>query len=239
MVEYYRAIGLLEVNQPDEALLAIERERELLGEDQFHVMTIRGCGQAALGEKTAARATLASILEVPLYDVNFLSMQGISSLLIRAYEAAKMLLEDEELTQAFENRLLQAYLAPESIFEAARKTGEQTDVKFYQVVIRQTLDESWMKFVGRLAHEKESDSYLGSWGVLASDDDDAQRRVLQWQERCYSPAAEIVECTASDDVYMDIPGVVWQGQRFMPNDDLDPFTSDNDFDDFDDDFDEE
>ncbi len=138
-VEYYRAIGLLETNRPAEALLAIERERELAADDQVHLVALRGCAQAALGDIQQARKTLADVLYVPLYEISYLSMQGISALLIRAYETASTLLDDPELTRAFEDRLLQAYLAPESLFEAARKANESAEVRFYQVLVKQPL----------------------------------------------------------------------------------------------------
>jgi len=122
-------------------------------------------------------------------------------------------------------------------FETERDRSKPADVIFYQVLIRQPLDENWMDFAGRLPHEEDADSYLGSWGVLAENENQAQQLVLQWQSRCYPIEAEIVELSGTDESFVDIPGVVWQGQRILPGDeDLNDLEGDEfDDDEFDDD----
>lgn len=245
-IDYYRATGLLERGEPAAALEAINHEQELVGEPALHLFVIRGCALAALNEIDAAQQEFEAALATPLSTVDYLSAPGITSLLIRALESSKKYLSDKAFETRFEDRLLESYLAPEEYFQEIRERQQPADVTFYQVLIRQPLDENWMTFAGRLAHEDEADSYLGSWGVLAEDDEAAQRLVLEWQRRCYPLEAEVVEISGNDDSFNESPGIVWQGQRmFAGDEDIDGFVAsefdDDDFeeDEFDDDFDDD
>lgn len=240
-VDYYRATGLLETDKPAEALEAIDSERILVGESALHLSIIRGCALAALNDHAGARTEFAEALATPLYSVDYLSGPGIAALLMRAIAACRVLIDDTQLATQFENRMLEAYLAPEEFFEQSRADAASEDVIFYQVLVRQPLDDNWMGFAGRLPIEEESDSYLGSWGVLATDEDEAQELVLRWQRRCYSLEAEIVEVSTMDESFLDVPGVVWQGQRILPSDsDMDELDEDDeDFDGLDDLFEDE
>ncbi len=236
-IDYYRATGLLERGEPAAALEAISHEQELVGEPALHLSVIRGCAYAALSNFESARQEFEAALAVPLATVDYLSAPGITSLLVRALDASRKFLADESLSVRIENRLLESYLAPEEFFQTVRNEQQPSQVTFYQVLIRQPLDENWMSFAGRLPHEDEADSYLGSWGVLAEDEDAAQYMVLEWQRRCYPLEAEIVEVSGNDDSFSDNAGIVWQGQRMFPGDeDFDGFDG-SDFDDqeFDDD----
>ena len=236
-IDYYRATGLLERGEPAAALEAISHEQELVGEPALHLSVIRGCAYAALSNIESARQEFEAALAVPLARVDYLSAPGITSLLVRALDAARKFLVDERLSVRIENRLLESYLAPEEFFQTLRNQQQPSQVTFYQVLIRQPLDENWMSFAGRLPHEDEADSYLGSWGVLAEDEDAAQYMVLEWQRRCYPLEAEIVDVSGNDDSFSDNAGIVWQGQRmFAGDEDFDGFDG-SDFDDqeFDDD----
>jgi len=240
-VDYYRATGLLETGKPELALAAIECEQKLVGEPALHLSVIRGCALAALDDYDGAREEFEAALTMPLYDVDYLSGPGIASLLTRAASFGRGQMDDEELAARIETRLLESYLAPEEFFDALRADKPSSDVIFYQVLVRQPLDENWMSFAGRLPIEEESDSYLGSWGVLAVDEDEAQEVALLWQSRCYPIEAEVVEVSTMDDAFVDVPGVVWQGQRIFPGDgDISEFDEDDeDFDGLDDLFDDE
>ena len=240
-VDYYRATGLLETDKPAEALVAIDNECRLVGEPALHLAIIRGCALAALDDHTGALAEFKAALAMPLYNVDYLSGPGIASLFMRAAASCRVMLDNESLATQFDNRMLESYLAPEEYFDAMREGTPSNDVTFYQVLIRQPLDENWMSFAGRLPIEEESGSYLGSWGVLAADEDEAQEIALRWQSRCYPLEAEIVEVSTMDESFMDVPGVVWQGQRIMPSDgDLDDLDEDDeDFDGLDDLFEDE
>ncbi len=242
-IDYYRATGLLERGEPAAALEAIDHERELVGEPALHLSVIRGCALAALNRIDDAAQEFETALATPLATVDYLSAPGITSLLVRAIESAQKYLSDTSYATRFEDRLLESYLAPEEFFQALRERQTPAEVTFYQVLIRQPLDENWMTFAGRLPHEEEADSYMGSWGVLAEDDDAAQRVVLEWQRRCYPLEAEVVEISGNDDSFNESPGVVWQGQRmFAGDEDIDGFhvgEFDDEFDDDDDDDDDE
>ncbi len=243
-IDYYRATGLLERGEPAAALEAINHEQELMGEPALHLSIIRGCAFAEMNELEAAAAEFETALEMPLSAVDYLSPPGITSLLIRALETSKERLADSSFGKRFEDRLLESYLAPEEFFQALREQEDVSSVTFYQVLIRQPLDENWKFFPGRLAHEPlDADSYLGSWGVLAEDEDSAQRAVLEWQRRCYPLDADVVEISNNEDSFNECPGIVWQGQRmFAGDDDLDDFTAgefDEGFDDEMDDFEDE
>ncbi len=235
-VDYYRATGLVETDKPAEALEAIENERKLVGEPALHLAIIRGCALAALDMREGAGDEFRAALDFPIYEVDYLSGSGIAALLMRAAHSARALLDDEPLAMQIENRMLEAYLAPEEFFESSRTDSPTSEVIFYQVLVRQPLDENWMSFHGRLPIEEESDAYLGSWGVLATDEDEAQELTLRWQRRCYPQEAEIVEVSTMDESFIDVPGVVWQGQRMISSDsDADEFDEDDeDFDGLDD-----
>jgi hypothetical protein len=240
-IDYYRATGLLERGEPAAALEAINHEQELVGEPALHLAIIRGCAFAALGEAGAAQAEFEAALATPLATVDYLSAPGITALLIRALEASQKHLADTAFATRFEDRLLESYLAPEELFQAIRERQPPANVTFYQILVRQPLDENWMTFQGRLAHEDEADSYLGSWGVLAEDDDAAQKMVLQWQRRCYPLDAEVVEISGNDETFSESSGIVWQGQRmFAGDEDMEGFDGDFDGNDFEDpDFDDD
>ena len=235
-VDYYRATGLLETGKPELALEAIENERALVGEAALHLSVIRGCALAALNDVEGACEEFNSALDMKLYEVDYLSGPGIASLLTRAAASSRTNLNDEVLATRFETRMLQAYLAPEEFFEAEREGEGTAEVSFYQVLIRQPLDENWMSFCGRMPIEEESDAYLGSWGILAEDEEEAQDLALLWQSRCYSLEAEVVEVSSMDESFIDVPGIVWQGQRVFPGDgDIAEFDEDDeDFDGLDD-----
>jgi tetratricopeptide (TPR) repeat protein len=224
-VDYYRATGLLEQGEPEAALAAIELEQDLFKDPGFHLQVIRGCAQAALGKRDLAIASLQAALAMQLSDIDYLSAPGIAALLLRARNAARDVLEDASLLAEIEQRMLEAYMAPEDLFEPRRLAEEPLEVHFYQCIVRQPLDENWESFAGRQSQEQEDgEFYLGTWGVLAEDETQAQQLVLEWQSRCYPLMAEVVEVSEPTDTFVDSPGVVWQGQRAVPQDgDEDPF----------------
>jgi hypothetical protein len=218
-IDYYRAIGLLETGQAGNALEAIDREHAIIKQEALHIDVIRGVALAKLERHAESKRAFASVLETKLFEINYLSPAGIGALLGRASKACREELGDDQLAWQLEQRMLQAYLAGEELFDRERETHEpQDEVSFFQCLVRQSLDENWMNFPGRLAHEEEdAEFYLGTWGVLAESEEVAHQLVLQWQSRCYSGEAEIVDTTPAEGSYRDVPGVVWQGQRMFPS----------------------
>ncbi len=218
-IDYYRAIGLLETGLAAEALKAIEREHQLVRQDALHLDAIRGCALAHIEQPKQAKQAFAAVLRTDLSQVDYLSPAGIAALLQRATNTCRNQLNDEQLAWQFEQRMLQASLANEELFERERESNElQDEVSFFQCLVRQSLDDTWREFSGRLAHEPEdAEFYFGTWGVLAENEEEAQELVLQWQSRCYTGEAEVVDTTSAEGSYRDIPGVVWQGQRMFPS----------------------
>ncbi len=218
-VDYYRATGLLEQGRPAEAIEAIDAEQELFSEPGFHIFIIRGCAYAQLGDTEAASADFQSALHIPFYEIGYLSQPGIGALLARAHETVRSHMTDSGLATLFESRLLESYTATEELFEPKRQFVEAREVKFFQCAIRQPLDDNWAAFPGRFANEDPAaEFYFGTWGVLADDEQHAQQLVLEWQNRCYPSMAEIIEVSEPSEVFIDSPGVVWQGQRVAQND---------------------
>lgn len=236
-IEYYRATGLLEQGDPLGALQAIASEQVLFGREGFHLSMLRGCALAALGRTQPAVRSMQTALEMPLCDIDYLSPPGIAALLTRGRKAARDLLKLPELVTAIEKRMLQACMAPEEMFDELRRTADVADVHFYQCLLRQPLDDDWQRFPGRWSQDPVTPFYLATWGVLAADESEAQRMVLEWQSQCYPLAAEFLEASPPSELFIDSPGVVWQGQRVVTFNEDAAFDNDSDADDFDD-FDE-
>lgn len=111
-------------------------------------------------------------------------------------------------------------MAPEELFEPDRLARPSADVTLFRVLISQPLDENWNTFSGRLMGQEDWDSYLAEWGVLAKDQDQAVEIALMWQSRCYPMEPRLDVVAPSEDEFADSPGIVWQGSRFPPPDDL-------------------
>jgi tetratricopeptide (TPR) repeat protein len=214
-IEYYRATGLLEQGDARSALVAIEREQLLFGREGFHLHVIRGCAQAALAQNQDAARSLHKALQIPLCSIDYLSPPGIAALLARSRRAARDRLRNSRLVLQIEERMLQACMVPEELFEELRSQAEVTDVRFFQCLVRQPLDERWSEFPGRWHQDPETPCYLATWGVLATDEIEAQNLVLDWQRRCYPLTPELLETSSPSELFVDSPGIVWQGQRIV------------------------
>jgi tetratricopeptide (TPR) repeat protein len=215
---YYRACALLELDRPAEAMLALDRESELNPDLSYHVQVSRASCLASLKDEDAFRAQLAEVLSLPLADVTYLTSNGLQRMFTRLWKSAAECVEpDDPAMVAYESRLLEAGLAPNELFaahrERASEQAEQGTVNFYRCVVHQPLDERWLSFAGRLAGEEDWVSYDVHWGVLAVDEQDAARRVTEWQQRCYPLPPEILDIEEEGTDFTDKPGVVWQGYR--------------------------
>jgi hypothetical protein len=94
--------------------------------------------------------------------------------------------------------LLQAALAPEDVFDRVRQRGEkESGVSYYRCLVRQPLDERWPTWAGCLAGEEGWTDYTLVWGVLATDEDEAGRLVLEWQRRCYPLPATVEQYSST------------------------------------------
>lgn len=218
---YYRASALLELGRADEALASLETESKLNPDATYHVEVLRASCLGELDRLTDFRAQLDRVLATPLYEVTYLTQQGLQRLLTRLLKTASECLEpdDPDLIR-LETRLLESGLAPNELFAAYRDratddsgNGRQGTVHFYRCVLRQPLDEQWESFPGRLAGDEGWSAYIVTWGILARDEAEATRTALSWQHRCYPLPAELLDVEQDGADYTDKPGVVWQGFR--------------------------
>jgi tetratricopeptide (TPR) repeat protein len=213
-VHYYRALGMLDLGRPEEALRAIATERHRFEGSSLHLDILQSCAVAALGRLDEVRDLLRRILATHLADINYLTYNGFVQLFERLWTAASPLPEDDPLRRALEERLLVTGLAPNALFEAPRKSHPKREgLNFYRCTLLQPLGDSWRDAPGCLPGQEDWKRYRIDWGVLATDEDEAARLALAWQARCEARPASVEEVELQDDGYADHPGVVWQGYR--------------------------
>ncbi|TWT93295.1 tetratricopeptide repeat protein [Stieleria varia] len=213
-IDYYRSIGLMEQGDPAGAKAAITRERELIGQDAFHLDVITGCANSQLGEHAVAAEFLKRASETPLYEADMLSPAGISALLHRCEAAARASAPD--LVSRFQTRMLQAGCASEEFFAEQREKRDSGQVNYYRCLVSQPLDDSWQSFPGRMMHQEDWPAYLGEWGVLAESEEQAEEEVLAAQSLCFQLPAEFAGMQLIEEGFKDSPGIVWQGIRLSP-----------------------
>jgi tetratricopeptide (TPR) repeat protein len=215
-LNYYRAVALLEVGRPQEALAAVAEEVRRSPAHTLPPAILRACAEQALGNAEAVRHHLADALAVPLAAVDYLTFRGVLNLFERLWNTVgRKLPADESLRCRLEQRLLATGLAPDDFFEEIRDREQvQDDVFFYRCRLRLQLDASWASSEGCLHGQQGWDHYHALWGVLARDEDAAVALARCWQEHCGPWPAAVVEVDAEERAYRDKSGVVWQGQRW-------------------------
>ncbi len=212
---YYRATALLELGRPAAALDALAEAERREPNIRLAVAILRACATSALGRPERCRELLERTLAVRLADIDYLTVAGLNHLFGRLWRCSRCLGEDDPLREALRERLLQAGLAPDEVFEEARAWEEETrGVNYYRCLVRQPLDGDWPSSSGCLAEQENWTAYHIVWGVLAADEGDARARVLEWQAECYPLPAEVEEIEQEADGFTERPGVVWQGTRW-------------------------
>jgi tetratricopeptide (TPR) repeat protein len=212
---YYRATALLELGRPAEAALALDEAERRDPEKLFPVNILRACAASALGRPQPYRALLEQTLAVRLTDIDYLTVAGLNNLFGRLWKGSACLAKGDPLRQTLRKRVLQTGLAPDELFEEVReREAEARGLNYYRCLVRQPLDKRWARSRGCLAEQQSWTAYHIVWGVLAADEDDARRRVLEWQTECYPRPAEVEEVELESDGFTDKPGVVWQGARW-------------------------
>ena len=214
-LNYYRAIGLLDQGKAAESVEAIKKEEAMIEESAFHTTAIRACAEAKVGDRGAAIEALQVILETPLYSVDAINMKGISDSLTRCRSAAADM-QQSPIVEALDKLMLLSGLAPEEMFESSRQQDEK-EVTLFRCLVQQPLDDAWPTSAGCLLGQETWDHYLAEWGVLAADEEEAEAIAIQWQAKCYGLQPETAQTLASDQTFLDSPGVVWQGIRFCPS----------------------
>lgn len=218
--DYYRALALQELGRPAEALEALEREEQLNPESTFGVLLQRASVLAMLGDIASMSELLGVIVDTPLASVETLTRVGFSQLCNRLWRSVSAALPAEnEMRQKLEQKLLDSCLAPDEMFEALRT--ENTDateetVRYFQVYLKQSLDESWASSSGCLLQESEWKEFIIVWRLLARDDDHAKRIALEWQCKSFREPSIVEFIESGEQEYTDRPGVVGLGPRYAP-----------------------
>jgi tetratricopeptide (TPR) repeat protein len=238
-VPYYLAWALIETNQHDEALRALESESLRNTECRFHVDALRASvyGAAGKNDPERFRKELQKVLDHRLVEVDSLSHRDLSRLFHKLTLASASLPSDDETRKAFQLLSLQTGLAAETLFEPHRDHEHPEDgIKYYVVLIRQPLDDHWPEHPGCLSGQESWSAYVCPWGVLARDEDEAEQWVRKWQSQCYPLQMEVLDIQLQNEGYRDSPGIVWQGSHQPP---FLAMNGQGDDDDFEDDFDDE
>ncbi len=215
-VNHYRAFSLLELERPEEAWLALDREEATNPEFAFPVELQRATAFAQLNRLDEFRQQLCRVLSIPLVSVTYLSVIGLGRLFQRLWLAAEVLPPDDPLRRVLEDYLLATGFATEVFFESLRcRNGLHVakDIRYFSVHVHQPLDVDWRTARGCLAGQEDWVAYDTAWGVLASDEAAARKQALEWQQRCYPRPANVTRVEVREEVYEDIPGIVWQGER--------------------------
>jgi hypothetical protein len=127
-----------------------------------------------------------------------------------------------------------------AIREATGQVPIENGITFYRILMRQTMDETWKDSIYCMSNEVEWTEYEVVWGVLAENEEQARRLVVDMQGRAMDRTAEVLGVDEGGNGYSDIPGIVWQGLRDHSLDDEDDSESEDDEDDdFDDDEDDD
>lgn len=212
---YYRALALLDLGRPAEALPAIDEEERRDPERTFLLLVLRACAAAALGDTDTCRRHIENAMALRLASISYLMVTGLTRLFARLWKAAECLPADDPLRSVLVARTLAAGMAPDEVFDEERSTrDEEEGMSFYRCKLRQPLDDDWPDSAGCLTGQEAWQEYRILWGVLAPDEDAAAEMALAWQARCYPRAAIIEEIELQREGYTDRPGVVWQGARW-------------------------
>lgn len=214
---FFRAIALIELKRPEEALEQIELELNRNPDSARVLPLLSALALAQLSNVHDFRAKLEECLAVPLREVDIVSPAELARLMGQLWSAADGLPAEDPLRLQLENLLLKACLIPAEFFDARRteaNAGQSpSEVRFYRVVLGQILGDDWSSTPGCLAGEEAWQAYNILWCVLAESEEKAVEQVLAWQARCEEKTAEVIGVTPSEEVYNDLPGIVSQGPR--------------------------
>ncbi|MGB9688345.1 hypothetical protein [Thermogutta sp.] len=213
---FYRAWTLLSLKEAGDAQKDIERFLATRNEPGLagHVLYAWLAQVQDLPDQI--REHVKAVLRVRIQDIDDLSETGIEKNLQQLYEVARQgLPAEDEVLADLQDRLFQAGIVPDSVFEAERRNRPKlNDLNYYVCVCRQPLEESWSQHPACWPQQASWPAYFAFWGVLARNIEEAEHYVLQAQSRCYPGlSAELVSTTMEEGGFFDHPGVVWQGAR--------------------------
>ncbi len=213
--QYYRASALLELDELEEAVAALNEEERRNPGERLHLDVLRACVAAAGGDADTFRTLLQTILDTPLRSVDYLTLTGLSRLFEKLWRASQLLRDEDDLKVRLNDRLLCAGLMPDDFFDNHRANAPLLEgVNFYRCTLRQPLDDHWANFGGCHAGQENWKYYYADWGVLATTEDEAASLAQEWQSRCYRIPPEVESISLEQEGFHDRPGVVWQGFRW-------------------------
>jgi len=220
-VNYYRSVCYFELGHYDRALECVGLERGVTETKGWHLDVVEAVCWSHQMHTEQAMGLLERVLAVPFYEIDYLSVLGLSELLKRIAKAAE-LLDDQRLLALVERRLMRSGLMPDSWFQHFRESGGeamQENVKLYRCLLEQPLDEGWLLDPDRLPEQESWKGYMAEWGVLALSEEHAGEIALSFQTQCYSCQPEVREVQEVESAFTDIPGPVWQAGRFPVTED--------------------
>ena len=104
---------------------------------------------SALGQPERCRALLERTLAVRLAGVDYLTVTGLNNLFSRLWKASACLAEGEPLRAELRERVLQAGLAPDELFEEDRQRGaEVRGINYYRIEPGPRLMGQWATLHG-------------------------------------------------------------------------------------------
>jgi tetratricopeptide (TPR) repeat protein len=218
--DYYRALALQELNRPDEALEALGRERKLNPDSEHGVLLQHASARAMQGDSKEFREDLQRVLDTSLSEITTLTRNGLLQLFKLLWKSvSRTLPQGEPLRHALEQKLLSACLAPDELFEVTRLGNKETEseqsVRYFQIYLNQSLEGDWEDSSGCLAAEREWTQFTILWRVLAEDQTQAEQFALDWQGKSFQIPATVEYVEQGDQEFLDYPGVVGQGPRYV------------------------
>ncbi|MEN9553972.1 MAG: hypothetical protein RLZZ232_258 [Planctomycetota bacterium] len=216
-LSYYRSLCCYEQGDFQRSLEFVEREQQQCTNSGWHLEVVRSIAKARAGDLEGAKTHVQGVLKTPFYEVDYLSVTGLTELIQRLAVVAEDVLQDAQIVEFLERRLLRSGLMPDSWFQYQREHhGEapRDNMHLYRCLVFQPLDESWLEDPDRLCEQQEWKSYLTEWGVLAGSEEEASEIALRYQSMCADLAPEVREVMVAEGGYTEAPGPVWQSGRF-------------------------
>ena len=212
--QYYRALALIELHRPADALAALAMEAARSPDQPFGVTALRAKASADLKDLPGLTSWLTECLTRPLSSIDYLSENGFVRLFEKLIAAVQVLPDEDAWRRRIEDLAIQAGMMPDSFFEQTRKARATIEeINFYVVEIRQPLDDRWAAHPGLLFNQKDWTAYIARWGVLASDEEAAQQFALEAQSRCFPLTGEVIAAALQAEGFTDSPGIVWQSRH--------------------------
>ncbi len=211
---FYRTLALLELSRFGEAEAVVHAAEATRKHFPEIWLILDACVKGNLGQTIAFCDSVQEVLELRLANINALTPSGLTSLFGRLWELVSRLDNTMELKSSLGLRMIETGLACNEYFDSIRQVESKVEgLNYYECVVEQPLDDRWSESTACLAGQQAWTSYSQSWGVLASDESQAARFVLDQQRRCYHLPPNLVSTELISDGYDDSPGVCWQGYR--------------------------